>query len=166
MRVGNSSTRFLPLKNSDMEGTVMSHKWLNMGKEIAPKLPIADDVPGNLRILRNALEPETYEILEASSREAILEIAADFLPDTILLSSVPSAMDIYEVYCQLKQNPSTVYIPIIFVTVQSSEKETLLALVQSRLEEERWGIKKVLDEVRRVQDPSRIRVLSWAPVKA
>jgi putative two-component system response regulator len=100
----------------------MSHKWLNMGKEIVLELPITDGVPASFRILGNALEPETYEILEASSREAILEIAADFSPDTILLSSMTSAMDVYEVYCQLEQNPSTVYIPIIFVTVQSSKE--------------------------------------------
>jgi PleD family two-component response regulator len=81
-----------------MEGSVMSYRWLNMGKEIAPKLPIADDVPASFRIPGNALEPETYEILEACSREAILEIAADFLPDTMLLSSMTSAMDVYEVY--------------------------------------------------------------------
>jgi transcriptional regulator with GAF, ATPase, and Fis domain len=32
------------------------------------------------------------------------------------LQITTSGMDIYDVYCRLKQNPSTVYIPVIFVT--------------------------------------------------
>jgi len=94
----------------------MSHKRPSTSEEIRPRVLIVDDVPANIDTLRDILTSGGYEVLEASSIEAALEIAAGALPHIILLSITTSRMDIYDVYCRLKQNPSTVYIPVIFVT--------------------------------------------------
>jgi len=90
-----------------------------------PRVLIVDDVPANLGILRDALEPEGYNILGASNGKAALKIAAGALPDLILLDIVMPGMDGYEVCRQLKQNPRTGHIPVIFVTMRD-DKESIL----------------------------------------
>lgn len=94
----------------------MSHKRPSTSEEIRPKVLVVDNVPTNINTLRNILTSGGYEVLEASSIEAALEIAAGALPQIILLNTMTSRIDIYDAYCRLKQNPSTVHIPVIFVT--------------------------------------------------
>lgn len=101
----------------------MSEKKVNA---MQPQVLIVDDHPANLKVLRDALEPEGYIILGASNGEDALRITARALPDIILLDIVmPPGIDGYEVCRQLKQNQSTVQIPVIFITIKE-EKESLL----------------------------------------
>ena len=60
------------------------------------KVLIVDDTPANLRILRQALEPEGYSILAATNGESALKIAADALPDLILLDVMMPGIDGFE----------------------------------------------------------------------
>jgi len=90
-----------------------------------PQILIVDDLPANLKVLRDALEPEGYNILGASSGEAALKIATGALPDLILLDVLMPGMDGYEVCRRLKRNESTRHIPVIFVTVRD-DKEGIL----------------------------------------
>jgi len=90
-----------------------------------PKVLIVDDVPSNLKILRDALEPEGYKISGAPNGETALRIAAGALPDIILLDVVMSDIDGYEVCRRLKENEATKHIPVIFVTMKD-EKENLI----------------------------------------
>ncbi|RKY01156.1 sigma-54-dependent Fis family transcriptional regulator [Candidatus Poribacteria bacterium] len=86
---------------------------------------IVDDIPANLRILRDALEPEGYNILVAFNGEDALKIARGASPDIILLDVLMPGMDGYEVCRRLKEDPSTRNIPVIFVTVRD-DKEGIL----------------------------------------
>jgi DNA-binding NtrC family response regulator len=90
-----------------------------------PQILIVDDLPANLKVLRDALEPEGYSILGASNGETALKIAAGALPDLILLDVLMPGMDGYEVCRRLKQNETTRHIPVIFVTVRD-DKESIL----------------------------------------
>ena len=89
-----------------------------MSEKIRPRVLIVDDNIANLQILREALQPEGYEILGASDGRDALRIAVRALPDIILLDIVMPEMDGYEVCRRLKQNESTSPIPVIFVTVK------------------------------------------------
>jgi DNA-binding NtrC family response regulator len=89
-----------------------------MSEDITTKILIVDDVPANLRVLREVLEPEGYRIFGASNGDAALRIATRVLPDIILLDIVMPGMDGYEVCRRLKQNESTEHIPVIFITVR------------------------------------------------
>ncbi|MFC1715539.1 sigma-54-dependent transcriptional regulator [Candidatus Poribacteria bacterium] len=91
-----------------------------------PQILIVDDVPANLKVLRDALEPAGYNILAASNGEAALRIAGSALPDIILLDvMMPPGIDGYEVCHRLKQNEATQHIPVIFITMKD-EKESLV----------------------------------------
>jgi len=77
---------------------------------------IVDDVPANLKMLRDVLKPEGYGILVASDGQTALGTAAHMLPDIILLDIMMPGMNGYEVCRKLKGDPSTEHIPVVFVT--------------------------------------------------
>jgi len=77
-----------------------------------------DDTPENLDILKGILTPE-YSVKAAINGKIALKIATTQPPDLILLDIMMPDMDGYEVCKQLKSNPITAKIPIIFVTAMS-----------------------------------------------
>lgn len=81
-----------------------------------------DDVPANLKLLGEILAPE-YRFLVATSGAQGLEIAAAKQPDLILLDVMMPGMDGYEVCSQLKANPLTQSIPVIFITALKEETD-------------------------------------------
>jgi DNA-binding NtrC family response regulator len=89
------------------------------------RILIVDDTAANLGILRDALEPEGYEILVATSGESALKVAGARKPDLILLDVVMPGMDGYETCRRLKNEQQTCDIPVIFITARD-DKESLL----------------------------------------
>ncbi len=84
--------------------------------ESRPRILIVDDVHENLHALMNILRDD-YAIAAATSGEKALELAHRHpKPDLILLDIRMPGMDGYEVLSQLKSNPATANIPVIFVT--------------------------------------------------
>ena len=86
---------------------------------------IVDDTPANLALLSDVLKSD-YRIKIAVNGEKALQLSAlETPPDLILLDIVMPGMDGYEVCKQLKANPATSHIPVIFVTsMGESEDET------------------------------------------
>ena len=90
-----------------------------------PTVLIVDDVPTNIQVLGEALIEEC-EILVATNGEDALEVAGDpERPDLILLDVLMPGLDGYEVCEQLKADPWTATIPVIFVTAKSEEARGL-----------------------------------------
>ncbi len=84
-----------------------------------PTLLVVDDTPDNL-LLMNDLLKNDYKVKLAGSGEKALKIAgSDSPPDLILLDIMMPVMDGYEVCRQLKQDPKTLNIPIIFLTAKA-----------------------------------------------
>lgn len=84
-----------------------------------PLILIVDDTPTNIQVLAEALGVD-YRVKVATSGQAALEVVArQGVPDLILLDVMMPDMDGYEVCRQLKQNPETNSIPIIFVTAKN-----------------------------------------------
>jgi adenylate cyclase len=77
---------------------------------------IVDDTPDNLRLLSAALRQQQYEIGSAISGSMALALAHNVLPDLILLDIRMPVIDGYEVCKQLKADPITQDIPIIFLS--------------------------------------------------
>ncbi|MBF0184063.1 MAG: SpoIIE family protein phosphatase [Magnetococcales bacterium] len=93
-----------------------------------PTILVVDDTPENIDVLKGALTPE-YTVRPATSGAVALKIACIMpLPDLILLDIMMPGMDGYEVCRQLKANPVTRDIPIIFVTARNSESDELHGL--------------------------------------
>jgi len=86
---------------------------------------IVDDSKVNLFLLEAQLQDE-YNIISAiHGNEAIAKANAKPKPDIILLDVIMPEMDGYEVCSQLKMDPETSAIPIIFITSENeADKET------------------------------------------
>ena len=80
---------------------------------------IVDDTPANIDVLCELLEPEGCNIAMAPSGEIALRIVPRSQPDIILLDVMMPGMNGYEVCRQLKADPNTENIPIVFITAQS-----------------------------------------------
>jgi putative two-component system response regulator len=79
------------------------------------KILAVDDEPNNLRILGQILR-ERYEMIFATSGAAAIEAATKRQPNLILLDIMMPEMNGYTVCAELKANPATRDIPVIFVT--------------------------------------------------
>ncbi|OOZ36551.1 HD-GYP domain-containing protein [Solemya velesiana gill symbiont] len=84
---------------------------------------VVDDTPENIDVLSGVLRAE-YKVKAALNGERALKIAnGDTKPDMILLDIMMPGIDGYEVCRQLKANPATAKIPIIFITAKSQEED-------------------------------------------
>jgi class 3 adenylate cyclase/DNA-binding response OmpR family regulator len=77
---------------------------------------LVDDTPINLRILSTILAKQGYKIRQALSGKLALMTIEKNAPDIILLDISMPEMDGYEVCSQIKANPITYEIPVIFIS--------------------------------------------------
>jgi putative two-component system response regulator len=84
-----------------------------------PLLLIVDDSPDDIAVLELLLKEE-YRVVSARSGEEALKLThVGDRPDLILLDILMPAMDGYETCRRLRQDKTTVDIPIIFLTAKS-----------------------------------------------
>jgi magnesium transporter len=84
---------------------------------------VVDDTPDNLILMSNLLKGD-YQVKIAAGGEKALEIAVSGTPpDLILLDIMMPGMDGYEVCQQLKDNPLTTNIPVIFLTARAEKED-------------------------------------------
>ena len=89
---------------------------------------VVDDVPENLDVLGDLLQPQ-YRVRVATSGKRALEVArSQPSPDMILLDVMMPEMDGYAVIKVLRDNAATRDIPVIFVTAQNSPADEMRAL--------------------------------------
>ena len=86
-----------------------------------PTILVVDDTPDNITLLCSLLG-EQYKNKVATNGVRALKIArTEPYPDLILLDIMMPEMDGYEVCRQLKADPATEHIPIIFLTAKTQE---------------------------------------------
>ncbi len=78
-----------------------------------------DDNSNNLRFLTDLLTREGYEVRPAPNGKLALSAAQGDPPDLILLDIMMPGMDGYEVCQELKSEPATKDIPVIFLTAKA-----------------------------------------------
>ena len=94
----------------------------------SPVVLVVDDQPENLAILGELLQTH-YRVKVANSGERALRVAASQpLPDLILLDVMMPDLDGYQVLAQLRSNPLTRHIPVIFVTARDSATDEEIGL--------------------------------------
>jgi two-component system sensor histidine kinase/response regulator len=86
---------------------------------------IVDDIPSNLNFLSEVLHLEGISVLLATSGVDAIEIARYKHPDLILLDIAMPMMDGYEVCARLKEDPSTLDIPVIYLTARTEPEDIL-----------------------------------------
>lgn len=141
---------------------------------------IVDDIPNNIRFLSKMLVERGYEVRKALSGPMALTAVQTTLPDLILLDINMPEMSGYQVCQQLKNNPQTASIPVIFITALDDvadkvkafqvggadyitkpfQIEEVLARIQQQLtiqklqfqlQEQNRQLKETLDELRSTQ---------------
>ena len=86
------------------------------------KILIVDDDPLNRLVLKKTLEDE-LEVFLVESGEQALSFINTTLVDLIILDIVMPGLDGYQVLLQLKENPSTKAIPVIFISANQSNAD-------------------------------------------
>ena len=90
------------------------------------KILVVDDEKDIVDILKYNLERENdFEVITASNGKEALE-AAESIPDLILLDIMMPEVNGFEVCKQLKYNPKTSKIPVIFLTAKENEIDEIL----------------------------------------
>lgn len=80
---------------------------------------IVDDNPNNLQVLFSYLEKQGFKVLLAQDGASALQIAQFQHPDLILLDILMPELDGFATCSQLKAQPATQDIPVIFLTALS-----------------------------------------------
>ena len=88
---------------------------------------LVDDQPASLDVIKSAFD-KYFTIKIATSGKLALQIANNGGIDLILLDIVMPGMDGYEVCRQLKANPATQQIPIIFLTARDGPTDEAVGL--------------------------------------
>jgi sigma-B regulation protein RsbU (phosphoserine phosphatase) len=104
-----------------------SNSDANEAKE-PQKILLVDDNPTNLQVLFQTLDGRGYNLLVAKNGEIALNIARKASPDLILLDIMMPGIDGYEVCRQLKADPSTREIPVIFLSALVDTKDKVQGL--------------------------------------
>lgn len=81
---------------------------------------VVDDDPSNIRVL-SALLKDEYKVVVAKSGHSAIDIAKEQLPHLILLDILMPDLNGFEVIKQLKEDPRTQEIPVIFITGLNSD---------------------------------------------
>lgn len=91
------------------------------------KILIVDDAPINIQVLNEALQRDYHTFFATSGRDA-LRIAAEVLPDLVLLDVMMPDMDGYEVCRAMKASAELRDIPVVFVTAMSQQEDETVGL--------------------------------------
>jgi CheY-like chemotaxis protein len=83
-----------------------------------PLVLLVDDVPQNIQILHQILDMGEYSFAIATNGKETLQMVKKKLPDLILLDIMLGDIDGFEVCQQLKKDPETASVPIIFLTAK------------------------------------------------
>ncbi len=85
------------------------------------KILVVDDEQDILELIRHTLNKEGFEVHIAVNGQQAIDKAKQILPDLILMDVMMPVMDGMEACRQLKEDPTTNHISIIFLTARSEE---------------------------------------------
>ena len=91
---------------------------------------IIDDSPTELYLLKNILEKNGHQVLDASNGEDGIAKAKETKPDLILMDVVMPNLNGFQATRKLSEDPETASIPVIMVSTKSQETDRV------------WGIRQ------------------------
>lgn len=96
-----------------------------MTNTVKSKILLVDDETLYIDILVNLLKDEYTTVIAKSGSKALSLLTKDPLPGLILLDILMPDMNGYEVCKQIKSNPRTASIPVIFLTIKSEVSDEI-----------------------------------------
>jgi len=111
---------------------------------------IVDDNEKNLRLARDVLQFAGFETLEAASGSEAVSVAAERLPDVILMDIRLPDMEGTEAARLIRQAPETSHIPIVALTslAMKGDREWFLASGFDGYLEKPISVRELPDQVR------------------
>ncbi len=95
---------------------------------VTGRVLVVDDQDTNRLLLRDMLEAQGHEVIEAVEGSEALQRVAETAPDVVLLDIGLPGMDGFEVCRRLKAEPATASIPVLLVTALSHRDHRLLGI--------------------------------------
>lgn len=102
-----------------------SIKTLSSPHGAPPLVLVVDDQERNLQMVKKMLTNDGYRVITTSSGDKAIEAIGSHWPDLILLDVVMPEMDGFEVCEQIKNNPATQNIPIIFLSGDTGHQSVM-----------------------------------------
>ncbi len=112
------------------------------------KIMVVDDEPDIRYLLREMLEKEGYEVVEAGDGRECLEKLKKERPDLILLDVMLPGMLGWEVSRRIKEEEATRSIPVAMLTVRTAEEDKVKSLEESLAD---WHISKPMDRKKLIE---------------
>jgi adenylate cyclase len=88
---------------------------------------IIDDTPQDVSLLTRAFTQQTYRVLQSNHAEAAIALIQAELPDLIFLDALVAGVHGYDLCRQIKSNPDTEDIPIIFTSALNDAQSKVAA---------------------------------------
>lgn len=101
---------------------------LGGGVELNPAdftILVVDDVAANVMLLKMMLTRERYNVVTCMESPKVRDLCAARRPDLVLQDVMMPVMSGYDVVRQLKADPATRHIPVIFLTAYYDKEHTL-----------------------------------------
>ena len=95
---------------------------------MSARILVVDDIEANVRLLEAKLSAEYYQVSTANDGPTALAMAANDLPDIILLDVMMPGMDGFTVCKRLKEDPITRHIPVVLVTALDGRADRIQGL--------------------------------------
>lgn len=99
-----------------------------MTDHVRRRLLVIDDYEDLLRLIAKCLQQAGYEVITARSAEGALMNMAEVLPDLIVTDVMMPGMDGYDLVEQIRKDPRTDLIPIIFLTARDTRSDRIKGL--------------------------------------
>jgi YesN/AraC family two-component response regulator len=87
------------------------------------KLLLIDDDLINRKLFQDCLESEGFQVIVADNGVVGIQQVKKHLPDLVLCDILMPERDGYEVLSELRQDPTTAFIPLIFLTAMSTKTD-------------------------------------------
>lgn len=94
-----------------------------------PRALVVDDDADIRALISFCLQSDGYEVVEAADGLEALELAVSAPPDVAVLDVTMPTLNGYEVAQQLRAQPRTANVPIVFLTARSADEDVLRGLV-------------------------------------
>jgi len=86
-----------------------------------PKVLVVDDVPSELEIICRILQDAGMQVIRAGDGEEAIALIRKVPPDLVVLDVVMPRMNGFEVIRELRGDPATAHLPVVFCTHKNTD---------------------------------------------
>jgi CheY-like chemotaxis protein len=121
-----------PVERGALLACLARHTLTTKVRQRRVRILAVDDEPGGLALIRAALEPDGFEVVDARGGREALELMQNDGIDLVVCDLAMPDMDGFEVIAALKADPRTAAVPILVCTARdlsAADKERLTGKV-------------------------------------